>query len=264
MTNNDKYNIVEFGNTFIKGKKDLEEELHKNIILMDLYIKNKNKYYPNVTKPEIFFVQCKKGKGKVKIKIHKNKTLLKERIKNNYKNKLMFKNVIIMFFDTKSRAHFFRKFSKTISFLNKFSRYEKNFSKKKMTIFQFFKYNSIKPYIDPNLKTAFYGTKINGNGTYFANYFKDRGYILGKTSTFCEKSSIIFNIENNKFNDIRWDHKGISIPWINVIYHGFFLYKLSSSIKKCLFGKQVIEYALEYLESFFETYFDFIKMFLFE
>ena len=68
----------------------------------------------------------------------------------------MFKNVIIMFFDTISRAHFFRKFPKTISFLNKFSRYEKNFSKKKMTIFQFFKYNSIKAYTDPILQTAFY------------------------------------------------------------------------------------------------------------
>lgn len=52
-----------------------------------------------MTTPEIY-VQFKRGKGKVKIKIHKNKTLLKERIKNNYKNKLMFKNVIIMFFDT--------------------------------------------------------------------------------------------------------------------------------------------------------------------
>ena len=85
-----------------------------------------------MTTPEIY-VQFKRGKGKVKIKIHKNKTLLKERIKNNYKNKLMFKNVIIMFFDTISWAHFFRKFPKTISFLNKFSKYEKNFSKKKMT-----------------------------------------------------------------------------------------------------------------------------------
>ena len=42
----------------------------------------------------------------------------------------MFKNVIVMFFDTISRAHFFRKFPKTISFLNKFSRYDTNLKKK--------------------------------------------------------------------------------------------------------------------------------------
>ena len=43
MTNNDKFSIAEYGNTLFKGKKSLEEELHKNIILMDLYIKNKTK-----------------------------------------------------------------------------------------------------------------------------------------------------------------------------------------------------------------------------
>lgn len=47
MTNNDKFKIIEYGNTFIQGSKSLEEELHKNIILMDLYKKNKTKYYPN-------------------------------------------------------------------------------------------------------------------------------------------------------------------------------------------------------------------------
>jgi hypothetical protein len=131
MTNNGKFKIIEYGNTFIQGNKSLEEELHKNIILMDLFIKNKTKYYPNESEPEIF-VKFKKGRGKIKIKVHKNKTLIKEKEKIlNHNNKLMFKNVIVMFFDTISRAHFFRKFPKTISFLNQFSRYETNFSKKK-------------------------------------------------------------------------------------------------------------------------------------
>ena len=265
LTNNDKFNIIDFGNTFIKGKKDLEKELHKNIILMDLYIKNKTKYYPNETEPEIY-VQFQKGIGKIKIKVQKNQTLIKEKEKiiNSSKTKLMFKNVIVMFFDTISRAQFFRKFPKTISFINKFSRYEKKFSKKKITFFQFFKYNSIKPYTDPNLRAVYYGAKEKGKGTYFANYFKNQGYILGKTSTYCEKSSLIFNRKNNKLNDIRWDHEGISISCIKGIYHGIFLHKLTSYIQKCLFGKQIFEYALEYLESFLETYSDYKKMFLFE
>jgi hypothetical protein len=176
----------------------------------------------------------------------------------------MFKNVIVMFFDTISRAQFFRKFPKTISFFNNFSGYEKNFQKKKITFFQFFKYNSIKAFTDPNLRAAFYGVRKNGKGIYFANYYKNQGYILGKTSTFCEKTSLIFNRKNNKLNDIRWDHEGTSISCIKGIYHGFFLHKISCSIKKCLFGKQIFEYALEYLESFLEAYFDYKKMFLLE
>ena len=265
MTNNDKFKIIEYGNTFIKGKKSLEEELHKNIIFMDLYKKNKTKYYPNEPEPEIY-IKFKKGRGKIEIKIQKNKTLIKEKenITNQNNNKLMFKNVIVMFFDTVSRAHFFRKFPKSVSFLNQFSRYETNFSKKKMTIFQFFKYNSIRPSTDANLRAAYYGAKLGGNGTYFAHYFRNQGYILGKTSTYCEKSSLIFSHKNNKLNDIRWDHEGISLSCIKGIYRGFLVHKLISLIKKCMFGKQIFEYALEYLETFLKAYFDNNKMFLFE
>ena len=263
-TNNNKYSIKKFGNTLSRGKMNLEEELFKNIIFMDLYLKNKTKYYPNEPKPEIY-VQFKKGKGKIKIKVQKNETLIKEREKTrNYNNKSMFQNVIIMFFNTISRAHFFRKFPKTISFLNKLSRYETNFSKKNQTIFQFFKYNSLNYYTDPNLRATYCGASIESNGTYFAKYFKSQGYILGKTSTYCEKTSLIFSNKKKAKNDIRWDHEGISISCIKGIYLGFFLSKMTSVIQKCLFGKQIFEYALEYLESFLETYLDYNKMFLFE
>ena len=264
ITNNEKFSFRDFGNTEISGKKDLEKELHKNIILMDLYIKNKTKYYPNEPEPEIL-VDFRKERGKIKIKIHKNTTLIKEKEKvgSRYNNKSMFKNVIVMFFDTISRAHFFRKFPKTIYFLNKFSKYETNFSKKKITVFQFFKYHSIGTYTIPNLKAAYCGAKVDGNGTYFTNYFKNQGYILGKATTSCEKSNLVFD-KNKNINLLRWDHEGISIPCIKGIYQGFLLHKLSSLVKKCLFGKQIFEYALEYLESFLEVYFDYNKMFLFE
>ena len=123
-TNNDKFNIKDYGTILTHSKNNLENDLHKNIILMDLYKKNKTKYYPNETEPEIY-VNLKKKRGKIEIKIHKNEDIIKEkeRILRRNKNKILFKNVILMFFDTISRAHFFRKFPKTISFLNKFSRY---------------------------------------------------------------------------------------------------------------------------------------------
>ena len=99
---------------------------------MDLYKKNKTKYYPNEIKPEVY-LKFKEGIGKIKIKVQINKTLIKERETRvcRYNNKLIYKNVIVMFFDTISRAHFFRKFPKATSFLNQFSRYETNLKKKK-------------------------------------------------------------------------------------------------------------------------------------
>lgn len=88
-------------------------------------------------------------------------------------------------------------------FLNQFSKYEKNFLKKKMTIFQYFKYNSIRPYTDPNLKVAYYGSKIDGKGTYFANFFKKKGYIIGRANTHCQKEPAS-NPDNitHKFNTL--------------------------------------------------------------
>ena len=61
-----------------------------------------------------------------------------------------------------------------------------------------------------------------------------------------------------------WDHEGLSLPCIKSFYNGFFVYRLSSFIKKCLFGKDMFQYALEYLESFWITYFNQHKLFLFQ
>ena len=67
---------------------------------MDLYRKNKKKYYPNEDSPEIEIILTKNG-GKILFKIRKNKTLVKEREKiiNKYKDKLMYKNILVMFLD---------------------------------------------------------------------------------------------------------------------------------------------------------------------
>ena len=77
-----------------------------------------------------------------------------------------------MFFDTLSRSYFFRKFPKTLNFLNQFSKYEENYLKKNMTIFQFFKYHSLRTYTDRNVKATYYGSKIDGKGIHFVNYYK--------------------------------------------------------------------------------------------
>ena len=268
ITTNDQYSMDFFGNTIYRGKKRLYNELNYNVILMDLYKNNKTNFYPNESDPEVY-VEFENGRGNVKVQVQRNETLVKEKEKEkkekNYNIKNMFTNVIVMFFDTLSRVHFFRKLPKTASFLNKFSKYEPDFSKKQMTIFQFFKYNSIKSFTDPNLRATYFGANMYSDGTFFAEYFREKGYILGRVSTYCEKSSILFwhKTIRRRFN-IRWDHDGTAVSCIEGTYRGFFHTLLYSLIKKCIFGKQVIEYAIEYLESFMTTYFDVNKMFLFE
>ena len=144
LTNNKDFEHDLFGTIVQPGNKSFEDEINKNILLMDLYSKNKKKYYSNKASPEIE-IFLSKDEGKIKINIKKNKTLIKEKRKilGKIKDKLLYKNILVMFFDSLSRAHFHRKFRKTTKFLNQFSKYEPDHLKKNMTIFQYFKYNSI-------------------------------------------------------------------------------------------------------------------------
>ena len=129
LTNNEKYNPNKFGCIFSSGNISFEEYINENVILLDLYNNNKSLYYENVSKPEIEVHLNKEG-GKILINITKNETLVQERAKFINKNKIIYKNVLVMFFDTLSRSHFFRKFPKTSNFLNQFSKYEENYLKK--------------------------------------------------------------------------------------------------------------------------------------
>ena len=100
----------DYGTILYKGKKNFQSFIYDNAILMDLYNKNKVKYYPNRPRPEIE-VKFENEKGKLIINVHKNITLIKEKKKFMMRNKkyIMYKNVLVMFLDTVSRAHFFRK-----------------------------------------------------------------------------------------------------------------------------------------------------------
>ena len=263
LTNTDNINPYEFGTFAYRGKKRIIDYIYENIIFMDLYNENKSKYYPNISQPEIE-IKLKDNFGKLIVNVHKNITLVNEReqIINRKQNKLMYKNVIVMFFDTVSRAHFFRKFHKTSNFFENFSKYELKKEKKNMTIFQYFKYHTLNTYTDPNLIAAYYGGKLFGNGTHFAKYFKENGFIIGRLNGYCSKESVI-NLKNLKaFVHTRFDHEGISLECIRAFFKGILASMGSSLVQKCLFGKSINQYSLEYLESFWINYIEQYKMFI--
>ena len=263
LTNNEDYNPNYFGSIVSPGNLNFRNFINEKVILMDLYNKHKDIYYKNIKRPEIEVI-LEKNKGEILIKIEKNETLIKEREQFINKNDLIFRNILIIFFDTLSRAHFYRKFPKTINFFNQFSRYETNYTKKNITIFEFFKYHSLWTYTDPNLKAAYYGSKINGKGTHFVNYFKNNGYIVGRVNTFCEKECVYCENNSSRYNHGTWDHEGLSLGCIKSFYDNILTGKLISIVRKCLFGKDLNQYSLEYLEAFWTTYNFQNKMFLFQ
>lgn len=258
ITNNREFNPNLYGTILERGKRSFYSDVNSRIILMDLYYKNKSKYYPNISKPEIeILLNENLKKMKLMININKNKKLIKEREKIRKKLKLIYKNVLIFFFDTLSRAHFHRKFKKTSKFLNKFTEYNLN---NNMATFEFFKYHSLRSYTDPNVKAVYYSSKLSGKKIHFANYFKDNGFIIGRANTYCEKE-IIFNKKKYYLHSL-WDHENLSLACLKAFYNSPLIGKLNSLIIKCLFGKQLFQYSLEYLETFLKTYKDENKMFL--
>ena len=262
LTNNQNYSYNSCGTLVSPSLINLETELHKNIILMDLYLKNKTLYYKNEPNPEIF-VNLRSQNEKITVNVTRNETLVKERkkISNKLKKKRRFENVLVIFFDTVSRAHFFRKFKKTVKFLDKFTKYERDFDKKNMTVFQFLKFHSLNSFTNPNLKAAYFGSKFDGNGTHFANYFQENGYITGRTSTLCEKINVYSELP---LTYVNWDHENIALPCIKGIYNTFFTHRLASVVRRCLFGVDLIKYSFEYMESFWNTYLDENKLFVFD
>ena len=61
-----------------------------------------------------------------------------------------------------------------------------------------------------------------------------------------------------------WDHEGLSLGCIKSLYGRFLISRLSCLIEKCLFGKDLNQHALGYLESFWTSYINQYKLFLFQ
>ena len=61
-----------------------------------------------------------------------------------------------------------------------------------------------------------------------------------------------------------WDHEGLSLACIKAFYDRFLVSRLNSLIKKCLFGKDLNQYGLKYLEIFWRNYINHYKLFLFQ
>jgi hypothetical protein len=133
-----------------------------------------------------------------------------------------------------------------------------------MTVFHFFKYNSLDIYTEPNLRAIYYGVTFKENGTHFGNYFKENGYITGRVNSYCEKEPINGNDGSSSFSHLIFDHEGLSLGCMKPFYDGVLLSLQNCLVKKCLLGKDLNEYALEYLESFWEAYIDQNKMFLYQ
>lgn len=147
---------------------------------------------------ELFLDFRENPEGEVKVKF-RNKLEkdqeLKDRVKESDKEN---PNVIHLFLDTVSRQEFYRKYKKTVDFLEK--RHNSKNKTERVSSFEFTKFHSIKPFTSANLFPSTYGfsedfSNLNHSKS-IANYFKEKGYINGFSTDSCIFSELYYDCKN--------------------------------------------------------------------
>ena len=188
--------------------------------------------------------------GELKMNLIKNNSLANERKKieeNNKKlnkNESIYDNFLMIFLSSTSRAHFQRAMPKLSKFISKLMKYEPFPT---LTAYEFSKYTNF-PFANENIQSIFYKKSKNDTLTNSLSYFKENGFITGQVKDVCEKS---FND-----NEVEWDHENYAY-----LCDPNYFQKENSVYERCLYGKPVSEYMINYTTQFFEKYSDNKKYF---
>ena len=234
--------------------------------LMDLYnddtnldkkIMNnvKGSWEKDLENSEVFLVKDKsKNKANIEMNIIKNETLENER-KLLSKNNAKIRNIIILYFDSLSRAHFHRKFSDFSGFLSDLDEISNGYYES----FEFLKYHTFgNEGLSPTLLSMFLGkdTLSYEKPTHIITHLKKNGYITAQSANICSQN-LNKNINLNLIND-KFDHENIAMfcdPLYNSVNIKNYNTKgINSSFKRCLYGKNTYEYILNYGKLFWDAY----------
>jgi len=239
LTNNDHYSIY--------NQHDFAKYVIGNI---------KGDKVKDTQNSEIFLVK-ENNKGKIEMKINRNNILINER-KNLEKENSKIKNVLFIYIDTLSRAHFHRKF---ITFSNLLSDLFKD-KHNSFESFEFLKYHNFDD-IDSNLniQPMFFGTndiKLRGeNHKNIISIMKENGFITAQSSNKCSKDLI--SLYPFELYD-EFDHENIAMfcdpSYYNLNPKTTNIKGINSVFKRCLFGLDSYKYIMNYGKLFWETYKD--------
>ena len=185
--------------------------------------------------------------GELKINFTKNQSLSTQRkniaLNNQKKSESLYDNVLMIFLSSTSRAHFQRAMPKLSKFISKLMGYEPF---PVMTAYQFSKYNNF-PFTEENIKSMFYQKSVNNTYINSLKYFKENGYITGQATDICDKE-----IKNSE----EWDHENYAY-----LCDPNYINKEKSPYERCLYGKPVSEYMINYATEFWDKYSDNKKYF---
>jgi len=199
-------------------------------------------------------------KPKIEINIVRNKAVVqrsffKERFRPRQS---MVNNVLAIFVDSISRAHFHRKMKKTVKWLEKY--YNSRTTTKES--FQFFRYHAVKHYTAGTMIPVYFGVPEYGaRGVEITKTLKDQGFITAVTRNYCAPEHFDYKAKQyKKLTFEPFDHENTAMFCDPTFHlkghpHSFFTGPYSS-FRRCLYGRDTYEYNFEYGLKFWETYSD--------
>ena len=215
---------------------------------------------PDYIKDEIeTIVNFKEQPAKVHIDLKFNKSLSEDRNKilSTEKGKKLFKNVLLFYTDSISRADYRRKLPNLHKWIDQYFRGVSNSTSHEA--FQFFKYHGVGRYTLLNNLPSFWGTYSlqTKYGKYYIENFKKSGYVTGTAQNHCARETvpsddimeISFSGFDHELNGLYCDPNNESVNNTISQFHG-----ANSMTPRCLYGKHTGEYGIEYTLQFWEKY----------
>ena len=234
---------------FIGCVDGTDSTILSNYVLDNIFDLDNNIF--NFSEPEIIVDFSHDPFGELLINLQYNDSLSLERKKLENNTNPYSNNILILFFDSVSRALSIRQLNKTLKFIENFVSYEggfnENYPNEKFHSFQFFKYHSFEGRTAGNLPRLFYGNRRESKNILRMNkYFKDNGYITNYCSDLCKKDNAR-TLHDTTFEEL-YDHQMLLCDPNAPRYY--------KPYRKCLYGKDYIEFLLEYSEQFWRKYKD--------
>ena len=219
-------------------------------------INNKRK----INDSEISVVFDENGKGSVKINIKKNEELSKKRKEMELNNPVKFENIYIIYIDSISRNHFYRKLKKTSKFIESILGTKLNKTNKNLNSYQFFKYQNFEGITQLNVMPMFYGNSMNSeSGISLTKLLKNKGFVTCGSQNLCHRE--IFLLQNYKTSHVEFesfDHENFALfcdPNYCEPNNPYEFFRGTFSIfRRCLYEKDTFEYVFEYILKFLEAY----------
>ena len=209
-------------------------------------------------KPEVFVDFSNSPYGKIEININHKETLSNERKILEKQNS---NNVLFLFLDNLSRVQFYRQYKKTKEFIKKFLNFEGYSNEidkgQRYHGFEFLKYQKFDGATLPNALPMFSGVYYDSRNIMvnIVKDFKKNGYMTCNVQDTCHKELMsIAPLANYTY--IEFDHEYAAVNCEQNVYKpGYGLVIGDNSVfRKCLYGKESFDYALEYGKKFWSIY----------